>query len=701
MEAVLPRQCVQPGLVRSGAVPLDSDAPELPAQQPLTRPVAPTGQAARRAFGPGVIQARQSDLVSAGTLKVDRAAADQASTGPFGSTSTPGIRSRTRLATMNEVPRIADPRVRRERAEDRHKLTAMGGLAALSLDALSSVAYGPEAIVIALVGAGAAAVSYVLPIAAAITALLIVLVISYQQVIAVHPDGGGAYAVAKKDLGRWASLLAAASLVVDYVLTVAVSLAAGAASLASVFPALSSHLLALCLAGLAILTVLNMVGIAESAKALMLPTVVFVVCIFGTIVLGLTHPHPIAVIGAPVPIQPVEAFGVLIVLKAFAAGCSALTGVEAIANSVPAFRAPAIKRAQHTELGLGILLGLMLIGLALLIRLHHVVPRANVTVLAQLSAGAFGTGWPFYLTNLSVTLVLGFAANTSFGGLPVLLSLLSKDNRMPHLFGLRAERPVFRYGVGALALCAAVLLVVTDANTNRLLPLFAIGVFVGFTISQAGLMHHWCGARDRGWVPRALLNGTGAVLTAAAAVIFMASKFTEGAWLLLIILPLLIMLFDHIERYYRAVAEVLGLGRLPDRPASHRADVMVIVPVTDVSRLAEVALSTALGMGGQVVPVTVDLEHEATRSLCAWWREWDPGVELRVLPSPHRSLVAPIVGFVNKNLRAGHHVTVLLPEVEPRKRRYQLLHNQRGLVLATALRARTDAVVATLPFRLG
>ncbi len=240
--------------------------------------------------------------------------------------------------------------------------------------------------------------------------------------------------------------------------------------------------------------------------------------------------------------------------------------MEAIANGVPAFRAPAIKRAQGTEIGLGLLLGAMLIGLAVLIKVHHIVPRGNVTVLAQLSAGAFGTGWPFYVTNLSVTLVLAFAANTSFGGLPVLMSLLAKDNRLPHLFGLRAERPVFRYGVSALALLSALLLILIGADTNRLLPLFAIGVFIGFTISQLGLVRHWHTQRSPGWLSRATLNGTGALLTAIAAVVFFASKFSAGAWLLIIIIPTLIALFARVESYYRDTGQQLGLGQIPPTP---------------------------------------------------------------------------------------------------------------------------------------
>jgi amino acid transporter len=598
--------------------------------------------------------------------------------------------------------RIADRRVARHQRGDSHRLTAVGGLAALSLDALSSVAYGPEAIVLVLVGAGAAAVRLTLPISVAITVLLLVLVISYRQVIAVHRDGGGAYAVAKKDLSRGMSLLAAASLVVDYVLTVAVSLAAGAASLGSVFPTLAHHLLAVTMAGLALLTILNLIGIAESAKVLMTPTAVFIVGIFAIIVAGLLRPHPVAVIGADLgPIHPTEALGLVLVLKAFAAGCSALTGVEAIANAVPTFRAPAVKRAQHTEVALGVLLGAMLLGLAALIRLHHVVPRGDVTVLAQLSAGAFGTGWPFYVTNLSVTLVLALAANTSFGGLPVLMQLLAKDHRLPHLFALRAERPVFRYGVTTLAILSAAVLLVVDASTDRLLPVFAIGVFIGFTISQTGLVLHWRRERGSGWAGKALLNGTGAVLTAVAAVVFFASKFLEGAWLLLVIVPALMVLFDRVERYYRRVGEQLGLGGLPAKPVPGRdLQAVVIVPVVAVSRVAELAVQAAMRLGGEVVPVAVDMDPVATHRLCKQWEQWDPGVPLRILPSPHRNLVAPTVGFVRTQTEKGRHVTVLLAQVEPRRRRYRLLHNQRGTVLASALRARTDAVVATLSVRV-
>ncbi len=572
----------------------------------------------------------------------------------------------------------------------------------MSLDALSSVAYGPEAIVLGLIVAGTAAVAWTVPIAMAIAALLLVLVVSYRQVIAVHPDGGGAYAVAKKDLGRWPALLAAASLIVDYVLTVAVSLAAGAASLASVFPPLAHHLLALTLAGLALLFVINLIGIAESAKVLMGPTLLFIVGIFAIIGVGFFQPHPVAVIGDDLgPVHATEALGLVVILKAFSAGCSSLTGVEAIANAVPAFRSPAVKRAQHTEIALGILLGAMLLGLAFLIRLHGVVPRGDVTLLAQLSAAAFGTGWPFYVVNLTVTLVLAFAANTSFGGLPTLLQLLAKDHRLPHMFALRAEKPVFRYGVSALAILAATVLLIVDADTQRLLPVFAIGVFIGFTISQTGLVLHWFRDRGRRWLGYALLNGTGAVLTAVAGVVLLASKFTEGAWLLMFLVPGLVLLMDRIERYYQSAGEQLGLGRIPPKPVPGTdTRGIVVVPIVAVSCVAERALQTAMRFGGEIVPVTVEVDPESTQRLCKQWQEWDPGMELKVLPSPHRSLVTPTVDFVKTETDKGRDVTVLLCQVAPRRWRHRLLYNQRGPILEAALRARTNAIIAEVSVRI-
>jgi amino acid transporter len=597
------------------------------------------------------------------------------------------------------VSKRATPRVPQRHGEgNKDHLTSFGGLAALSLDALSSVAYGPQAIVLVLVAAGTSALRLTLPITLAIAGLLAVLVVSYCQVIAVHPDGGGAYAVAKKDLGATVSLLAAASLVVDYVLTVAVSLAAGAASLASAFPSLGHHLLAMCLLGLILITAVNLWGIAESARVLTLPMVAFLSAIFGVIIVGLTRSHPAAVVGSAQPVHISEALGAIVILKAFAAGCSALTGIEAIANGVPTFREPRARRAQRTELMLGALLGAMLIGLSVLIRREDVAPRGGVTVLAQLTAGSFGTGWAYYAANIAVTLVLALAANNSFGGLPVLMSLLSDDNRLPHLLGLRAEQPVHRYGVIALAVLAAVLLVAVNASTDRLIPLYAIGVFIGFTISQTGLVRHWYRHRSPRWTLRAALNGTGAVLTATAAAVFVASKFTSGAWVVVLAVPALMLLFSRIQNYYQAVGLELELGAHPHRPLP--AKCLVIVPVGSISKLTQHALHAALSLGDDVIAVSVHPEAEQGAAFRAEWDHWNPGVRLDTLSSPHRSLVHPVVDYVRHAQQGNRQVAVLIPEIQPRRWRYRILQNQRGLLLATVLRASTDAVICTIPYKL-
>jgi amino acid transporter len=584
-------------------------------------------------------------------------------------------------------------------ADEGHELGVLGGLAALSLDALSSVAYGPEAMVLVLVAAGTGALRYTLPLTLVIAGMLGILVVSYGQVIAAHPEGGGAYSVAKANLGAWASMLAAAAVVVDYVLTVAVSLAAGAASLGSVFPSLSHHLLAVSLIGLAILTAVNMFGIAESAKLLMLPTLVFIASVLAVIVVGALHPHPVAKIGTNLgPFKPTTALGIVLLLKAFAAGCSAVTGVEAISNGVPAFRKPRIRTAQLTEISLGVLLAVMLIGIAVLIRAHHVLPRGGVTVLAQLTAGAFGKGWMFYVSNLAVTAVLGLAANTSFGGLPVLMSLLARDNRLPHLFFLRAERPVYRYGIVALALLSALLLTAVKAETNRLIPLFTIGVFLGFTISQIGLVRHWFVARPSGWQWRAALNGTGAAMTAIAVVVFLSTKFLAGAWVVTLAIPLLIYMFWSIQRYYAGVAHELQFGRTP--PPPRRRPSVVIVPTTTVSRMTERAVSAALSMGETVVAVAVAADEEEREQIERAWAEWKCSAPVEVLIDPHRSLVRTVLRYIESIEGEDAVITVLIAEVRPRKRRHEILHNQRGRLLEAVLEDRTDVIVATLAFHI-
>ena len=579
--------------------------------------------------------------------------------------------------------------------EDRHRLTTLSGLAALSLDALSSVAYGPEAIVIVLVAAGSAGLGYTLPVTLAIVVLLSVLVISYRQVIAAFPNGGGAYAVARTHLGRNASLTAAAALIVDYVLNAAVGVSAGVAALTSAFPNLYSARVPICLGVLALITAVNLWGVGESARLFIGPTLAFIAAIAAVIIGGLIRSHPAVPLQSHLP-QTAEAVGVVLLLRAFASGCAALTGVEAIANAVPAFRKPRIKHAQNTEMWLGITLGVMLIGLAILIRKFHVTPAPTQTVLAQVTEASLGKGAIFYFVQLITVVLLALAANTSFGGLPVLASLLARDNFLPHLFYLRADRQVHRYGVSVLAVAAALLLIAADGNTQRLVPLFAIGVFVGFTLSQAGMVRHWRAERGPGWEGRATINGIGAVLTLAALAVELISKFTEGAWLIVLIIPSLAMLFTRVHRAYDRIGSLLQIGQVPPAPVEQSA--LVVVPIGGISRLTQEGISAALSLGDEVVAITVaftdedDSERKAT--LQHQWDEWDPGVQLITLRSEHRELGPPIVDFL-RDLEAQdkyHRIVVLIPEVQPARPWQRILHNQRGFVLDRAIQNGTDNV---------
>ena len=589
----------------------------------------------------------------------------------------------------------------RSKDASKEQITPFEGLSALSLDALTSVAYGPEAIIVVLALAGTGALHLILPITIAIIVLLAILVVSYRQVIDAYPGGGGAYAVSRANLGVHASLVAGAALVVDYTLTVAVSIAAGVASLTSAFPSLTPYTVVICLSVLALITLLNLRGLGDSARAFLLPTFAFIIGVLAIIAVGLIHPlglHEAQPGRSLLSTHGLQVVSVLLILKAFSAGCSALTGVEAIANGVPLFKQPRVQRAKRTELMLGVILGAMLLGLAVLAHRWHIGPRSKETVLSQIMGMAVGRHWAYYIVSITITIVLALAANTSFGGLPILGSLLARDNFLPHIFGLRGDRQVFNSGIWVLAGLSAFLLIAVGGNTNELIPLFAIGVFTGFTLSQSGLVVHWWRERPTRWRYRALVNGAGAVVTGAATIIFLVSKFTQGAWIVVVAVPTFIFLFVRIHAYYSRVSRAIGIGEIPKTPQGKKT--VVIVPVVNVSELTRLAISEALSLSDDVVAISVVLEegdedHQRCTSLADQWSLWNPGPELEILHTEYTSIVTPISTYIDKE-RSKHHqqIVVLIPVLAPGKFRYRILHNQLDLVLSAELRKRTDIVVA-------
>jgi amino acid transporter len=433
----------------------------------------------------------------------------------------------------------------------------------------------------------------------------------------------------------------------------------------------------------------------------------FIIGLLAVIVVGLIHPLGLneALPGRSLlQTHGLQVVSVLLILKAFSAGCSALTGVEAIANGVPLFREPRVKRAKRTEMMLGLILGTMLLGLAVLARRWHIGPRSNQTVLSQIMSMAVGRHWAYYVVSLTITAVLALAANTSFGGLPILASLLARDNYLPHLFGLRSDRQVFNSGIWVLAVLSGGLLIAVGGNINEMIPLFAIGVFTGFTLSQTGLVVHWWRTRPAHWRHRAVINGGGAVVTALATIIFLVSKFEQGAWIVVIAVPAFVVLFVRIHAYYVKAALELGVGKVPAPPVGKST--LVVVPVNNMSQLTRFAISQALSLSTDVIAISVQIdqtkgEHEDSDELEQLWAQWHPGPPLQILRTEYSSIVEPICAFIDQTrAKSDQQIVVLIPIVVPNRWRYRLLHNQLDLVLSAALHKHADVIVARVQMPL-
>ncbi|PSR23501.1 MAG: amino acid permease [Sulfobacillus acidophilus] len=602
-----------------------------------------------------------------------------------------------------DIWRLLVGRPLRSKDAETEEIGTSEGLAALSLDALTSVAYGPEAIVLVLIAVGAVGLRYLLPISLAITGLLAILVLSYSQVIDAYPRGGGAYAVSKENLGARASLLAGAALTVDYTLTVAISISAGIQALTSAFPSLLGATLPLCLLLLAIITFLNLRGVGESARAFLLPTFLFIVGLLAVLLVGLVHPA----VTKPSPIAAAAAphVSIFFLMKAFAAGLTALTGVEAIANGVPLFRQPRQLRAKRTEWLLGAILACMLLGIALLTVRFGALPTNSQSLLSRVMTDAVGRNWAYYFVSLTIMVVLGLAANTSFGGLPVLFSLLAHDGYAPRSFAVRGDRLVFERGIFFLAIAAAALLVAVNGNTQALIPMYAIGVFTGFTLSQAGMVFHWRKVRPPGWKVRAVLNSAGAIATGISTILFVTTKFTEGAWVVVLAVPILIIGFLQVHRYYKRVGVDLKIGQIP-AALTPRPRPIVVVPITpNLTELTRRALDHALSLSDQVLAVVVVFEGDDSDQEMATfrssWAQWNPPVRLVELKSQYHSVVRPLLRFIQTvDRRSKQRVLVLIPEIVPDTWGQELLHNRMGQAIGAALRHRTDVMIGTVPMHL-
>ena len=583
------------------------------------------------------------------------------------------------------------------------RLSRVTGLAVLSSDALSSVAYATDFILTTLVVAGVGAFTHAIPISLVIAALLAVVAFSYRQTIHAYPTGGGAYIVAKQNIGDGAGLTAAASLLVDYTLTVSVSISAGILAVTSAFPRLDAYRVEMCLGALAILMLGNLRGIRESGRVFAVPTYFFVFSIAGLLLAGLYK----YATGGVVPVQavlPPEAghstLTTFLLLTAFANGCTAMTGVEAVSNGVPAFRPPEAKNASPTLVAMAAIAICMFVGITVLARAYGVVPTTTESGVSQLGRAIFGGGTIYYLIQAATMLILVLAANTAYADFPRLASIVARDRYLPRQFMNQGDRLAFSNGILVLSIFAAILIIAFHGDTQRLLPLYMIGVFISFTLSQAGMVLHWRWTREAGWKTSAVINGFGAVVTGVVLVIVAVTKTLEGAWIVLLLIPIIVATFKATRRHYDHVGAQLTLkGYEPQAPRAHNT---VVMPIGGMQRAVVEALRYAETLSDDVRAVYVDIDPRATEQIKRDWETWGGEVHLVVLPSPFRSVMEPLlayIGAVEKD-RPDDYVTVILPEFVPAKWWQHLLHNQSALLIKGALLFRPNLVVTSVPFHL-
>jgi len=579
------------------------------------------------------------------------------------------------------------------------------GLAILSSDALSSVAYATEEILRTLLIAGTASLWLVTPIGSVIAGLMLVIAFSYRQTIHAYPGGGGAYRVARENLGTIPGLVAASALLLDYVLTVAVSIAAGVAAVTSAFPQWHVKSVELALAFLVLIAVGNLRGIRESGRIFAVPTFFFLGSMGMLLLVGAYK----ALTGQIVPIESAAAAFVppetapltlFLVLRAFANGCTALTGIEAISDGVPAFKPPEAKNAATTLMIMAACAVTLFMGVTLLAGAYQVIPRQEETVISQLNRAILGGRGPFYyMVQASTTMILVLAANTAFSDFPRLASIIARDKFLPRQLANQGDRLAFSNGIVILSLLAGVLLVVFGGDTHALIPLYMLGVFVSFTLSQLGMVLKWRRERRPGWLGGALVNGIGATLTLIVLFVVAITKFTEGAWIIIVLIPVLVFHFLAIHRHYGRVAEQLSLKDLSATDKRHNT---VVVPIGGVHRAVVQALEYARTLSDDVRAVYVDVDPHATQEIRELWTQWGKGIRLEILASPFRSVMEPLLEYIEitNDERPDDFVTVLLPEFVPARWWHHLLHNQRALLIKGALLFKPNVVVTSVPYHL-
>ena len=588
-------------------------------------------------------------------------------------------------------------------AQSRHeRLGKATALAVFASDALSSVSYATEEILLLLVLAGSVALSYSLPIAIGIAVLIGIVTTSYSQTIRAYPAGGGAYIVTKDNLGVVPGLIAAAALLIDYVLTVAVSVAAGVAAVTSAVPALFRYRVVLCVAAVALISVANLRGIRESGKLFAIPTYLFIGSLGGMVFYGS--------LGAffdwlpEAPYQPhgpgLEGLGLFLLLRAFASGCTALTGVEAVSDGVPAFKPPEAQNARIVLVWLGGILIVLFLGISYLAYDLGVVPREHETVVSQLARRILGSGFLYYEIQAVTMLILLLAANTSFADFPRLSFFLARDRFIPRQFANQGDRLVFSNGILILGGLAAVLLVAFRGNTHALIPLYAVGVFISFTLSQASMVRRWLRLRGEGWWWRMAVSGTGALTTGVVMLTIAGTKFMEGAWIVVLLIPLLVLTFMTMHGHYDEVATQLSLDAMEPPPPLQNT---VLVLVGDLHRGVVRALQYAQTLSVNAKAVFVELDPDRTHRLEQKWAKWGMGLPLIVLTSPYRSLLGPLLHYVDHILEQGGDsqiVTIVLPEFIPARWWQHLLHNQTALLIKGAMLFRKKVIVTDVPYHL-